>query len=346
MTNEQWDVLLKVIRGEVVDPLPVGFIIDSPWLPNWADMSIMDYLASETMWMDANLQVLRRFPDILFLPGFWSEWGMCTEPASFGAKCVFHENDFPFAEHVTTDLAELGAIEVPDPRKDGLTPFVLKRLLHGRPEIERAGHAIKFAVARGPLNIAGFLSGNTELLVGMKVQPDLVHAVVEKVTTFLVDWIQYQIESIPSIDGILLLDDLVGFLGQEDFEEFAKPYLKRAFNAADVSVRFFHNDAQGKVCAPHMADIGVNLFNFAYEHSMTEMRQWVGEDVTLFGNIPPRDVLANGSSDDVKNAVRQVMEEMPDHRRVVLSCGGGMPPAVSTENIDAFLAESRSGRRS
>ncbi len=290
-----------------------------------------------------NLDVVHRFPDILFLPGFWSEWGMCTEPASFGAKCVFHEDDFPFAEPVSPDLAKLAALEVPNPRRDGLTPFVLKRLVHTQQRIEEAGHAIRFAVARGPLNIAGFLAGNTELLMGMKTQPDDVHQLVDKVTRFLVDWIQLQAATFPSIDGIFLLDDLVGFLGNDDFVEFAKPYLQRVFAAADVQVRFFHNDAQGRICAPHLADIGVNLFNFAFDHSLTDMRQWAGESVTLLGNIPPRDVLAAGTPDQVRAAVRTMLEPITDRRRLILSCGGGMPPCVSTENIEAFLAEAQLG---
>ena len=55
MTNEQWKQLLAVLEGEVFDPLPAAFIIDSPWLPNWAGMTIMDYYASETKWLEANL---------------------------------------------------------------------------------------------------------------------------------------------------------------------------------------------------------------------------------------------------------------------------------------------------
>ncbi|MFW6169894.1 MAG: uroporphyrinogen decarboxylase family protein [Planctomycetota bacterium] len=336
MTNEQWDLLLKIIRGAEVDPLPVGFIIDSPWLPPWAGMTMMDYYASEEMWLQSNLQAVRRFPDIMFLPGFWAEWGMCTEPASFGAKCIFHENDFPFAEHISTDLNHLATLDVPDPRQHGLTPFVLKRLSHTRQRIEEAGHSIKFAVARGPLNIAGFLSGNTEMLIEMKIQPDTVHALLEKVTAFLVDWIQVQAETFPTIDGVLILDDLVGFLGEEDFQEFGKPYLKQVFAAIDSRVRFFHNDARGEVCAPHLADIGVNLFNFAFEHSMSDMRQWVGDQVALLGNIPPRDVLAQGSPADVRAAVHHLLDELPDRRRVILSCGGGTPPGVPTENMQAM----------
>ena len=71
MTNEQWEKLLAVLGGETLDPLPVGFIIDSPWLPGWAGMSILDYYSSDAKWIDANLKAIQAFPDIMFLPGFY-----------------------------------------------------------------------------------------------------------------------------------------------------------------------------------------------------------------------------------------------------------------------------------
>jgi hypothetical protein len=98
MTEMQWQTLLAVIRGETVTPIPVAFIIDSPWLPNWAGMTILDYYASDERWLEANLKALREFPECIFLPGFWSEFGMCAEPSAFGAKCLFYDNEFPFAE--------------------------------------------------------------------------------------------------------------------------------------------------------------------------------------------------------------------------------------------------------
>jgi hypothetical protein len=43
MTDKQWDDLKDVVDGKLLKPLPVGFIIDSPWLPNWHGISILDY---------------------------------------------------------------------------------------------------------------------------------------------------------------------------------------------------------------------------------------------------------------------------------------------------------------
>jgi hypothetical protein len=70
MTDKQWETLIAVIRGETIAPLPVAFIIDSPWLPNWAGMTILDYYASEERWLGANLAAINAFPECIFLPGF------------------------------------------------------------------------------------------------------------------------------------------------------------------------------------------------------------------------------------------------------------------------------------
>ena len=118
------------------------------------------------------------------------------------------------------------------------------------------------------------------------------------------------------------LDDLVGFLGKEDFVTFAKPYVSRLFGAFPAAVRFFHNDAQGLVCAPHLHEMGINLFNFSFQHSLERMRELAGPEVTLLGNVPPRDVMALGTPEGVRKAVAESVAGLKDLRRVIVSVGG------------------------
>ena len=115
MTQQQWNELLAVIRGEQLPKLPVGFIIDCPWLPAWAGLDIADYLTSETHWFEANRKAIETFPDATFLPGFWSEFGMCTEPSAFGSRCTFPANEFPYAEKIITDPAQVADLKLPNP---------------------------------------------------------------------------------------------------------------------------------------------------------------------------------------------------------------------------------------
>ena len=247
MNDKQWRDLLAVINGELLVTLPVGLIIDCPWLPGWAGISVLDYFHDPEAWRAANLRAVRTFPQIMFLPGFWAEYGMCTEPSAFGAKCVWYENAFPSAERVLLDYADVDRLRKPDCRSDGLAPFVLKRLTVSRAAIEQAGHRIRFAVARGPLNIASYLLGHSEFLMGVKTNPAEIHRLLAIVTEYLVDWIGLQADTIDTIDGIFLLDDLIGFLRDDDFREFALPYLKQVFDSRRVAVKFLHNDAAGLV---------------------------------------------------------------------------------------------------
>jgi len=157
------------------------------------------------------------------------------------------------------------------------------------------------------------------------------------VTDFIIDWLELQARTFPSIDGILVLDDIVGFLGEEDFKNTALPYMKHIFQSFEMSVKFFHNDASGLICAPYLSEIGVNLFNFSFQHTLTKMKELTNNDVTLLGDIPTRDVLAAGTPEDVRNSVKTALGLLSSRQRIILSCGGGIPPGVSTENIEAFL---------
>jgi uroporphyrinogen-III decarboxylase len=338
MTEKHWENLLAVINGQKVNPIPVGFIIDSPWLPGWAGINTIDYFSSEQMWFDANLKAIRRFPEIMFLPGFWSEFGMCTEPSAFGAKCTWQVKELPYAEKIINDIKDVTLLKKPNPKTDGLLPFVLNRLKNHHEQIKQEGHDIKFAVSRGPLNIATFLAGSTEFLMAIITNPEETQKLLEIITDFIIDWFELQIETFPSIDGIFILDDIVGFLGEEDFKKTALPYLERIFKSFDVSVKFFHNDAAGLVCAPYLQQTGINLFNFSFQHSLATIKELTNNSITLLGDIPARDVLAAGTPQDVQKSVKSVLDSLDDTSRVILSCGGGMPPDVSSENIEAFMA--------
>ncbi len=336
MTNEQWDNLQKVIKGEILNPLPTAFIIDCPWLPNWYGMKILDYFTNDELWLNANLKALNEFSEIMFLPGFWSEFGMCTEPSAFGVRCTFPSDEFPYAHKIINSADDIDSLISPNPKTDGLLPFVLNRLKLAQPKIEAAGHKIRFAVARGPLNIASYLMGTTEFLTTMMMQPEKAELLLKKITSYLKDWLNLQIETFPSIDGIFLLDDIIGFMGEPEFRTFCMPYFKELFDV-DVSVKFLHNDAPCKMSASLLPEIGVNLFNMGFDITLKELKQLTQNKVVLLGNIPPRDVLASGTVEDVKKAALDLMNSLDDKSKVIFSCGGGMPPGVSSENIKTFF---------
>jgi uroporphyrinogen-III decarboxylase len=336
MTDAQWEQLQKIINGEVIKPIPVGFIIDSPWLPNWTGISILDYYTNDALWFDANKKAIELFPECYFLPGFWAEYGMCSETASFGVKCTFPVNEFPYASKCIETPEDIDILGKPDVKNDGLLPFMINRLRLNRKKIEAMGHKIRFSVSRGPLNIASFLMGTTELLTVMMTDPDRIHLLMRIITDFLIDWHDYQKVQFSTIDGILVLDDIIGFIGPEEFKQFGLPYFKEIYQR-DAAVKFLHNDARCEASLPFLPEIGINLFNMGFEISINELKKQTENKITMLGNIPPRDVLAQGSVQEVKKSVIDLITTLENQSHLILSCGGGMPPGVSTDNIRAFI---------
>ncbi len=326
-----------MIDGKDPGYKPVGFIIDSPWIPGWYGMSTVDYYSSDELWLKANMKALNMYPGVWFLPSFWSEYGMCTEPSAFGSRMVFLEKSLPHAEKIISDISEADRLPLPDVRTDGLLPFMINRLKHNQKHIIEADHQVRFAIARGPLNIASFLMGTTEFMMALAMDPENSHKLLDKITTFVCNWLSWQKECFPSIDGVFVLDDIMGFVGEVEFAEFVLPYFKRIFSCTGAKARFLHNDADGLITAANLGAMDVNMFNFSFNHSLGEIRKLAGNGTLMVGNIPPRDVMAAGTPQQVADAVVKAFGETDDHKGIIWSVGGGMPQDVKDANIQAFI---------
>jgi uroporphyrinogen decarboxylase len=179
--------------------------------------------------------------------------------------------------------------------------------------------------------------GTTEFMIALALDPEGSHRLLRKITGFICDWLSWQKECFPTIDGVLILDDIIGFVGETEFREFVAPYFKKIFSSTGARVRFLHNDADGLITAKNLSEMGVNMFNFSFNHSLGEVRRITGPEVILVGNIPPRDVMAAGTPEQVKAAVKKAFLEIDDPNRIIWSAGGGMPPDVKNDNLIAFI---------
>jgi len=206
-------------------------------------VEFLDYFTDNEKWFAAHRAACDSFADVAFLPGFWAEYGMCTEPSAFGARCSFPENEFPYAYPMIRQVEEIDDLKKPDPRKDGLLPFVLKRMEWAAPRMEAIGHAHRFSVSRGPLNIASFLMGTTEFLVAMKTDADRIHRLIDLIADFLEDWHALQRSLHPTIDGIMVLDDVVGFISGNFDGDSTPEYFRSVLWRINVDA-----DDQGRAC--------------------------------------------------------------------------------------------------
>lgn len=342
MTEGEWRTILDSISGLEPGKVPAGLIVDSPWIPGYCGVDTIDYYSDEGVWLACQDRIYADFPGLLLFPGDWVEFGMASEPSSFGCPMhFFHDQTVGIGHLITSsdDLDSLDNLAVPDPERDGLMPLVLSKIRHLRGPLKDRGREMKMVASRGPLNIAGFLMTIPEFCVAVKTDPERVHRLLDKTTELVIRWLTAQAEAAGGVEGILLLDDICGFFSEEEYLEFAHPRLKRIFDCFSVPVKMFHNDNFGNryTTFPYIAELGVNLFNFSHMADIGEAHRLLGPSVAILGNLPPLDLLTRGTPTEIIGAGKKLLAERPKSARLILSAGGGASPGMPGENLRAMM---------
>ena len=188
---ENFKIAAKLGEPEQV---PVALIVDSPWLPGYAGIDTRDYYLFPDKWLEINLGLLERFPDAVWLPGFWVEFGMAAEPSAFGVKLQFHADSPPSVESLVTDLSFWADLKPANPQTDGLMPLALRLYQVMDERLQADGLGINMVCARGPMTVASWLSGMTQLLMEVAINPDRVSHILDAVTTTIIRWLHAQLE--------------------------------------------------------------------------------------------------------------------------------------------------------
>ncbi len=339
MRPEQWETFKRAAKRRPGAGTPVALIVDSPWIPGYVGVSHLDYYLNPDIWFEANLRVMREFPGVIFLPSWWVEYGMAIEPSAFGDRIHFHADRTPDQSPTLVRLADVDGIAPIDPNKDGLMPFALHLYRAQKRRIFEAGYTMPVVAARGPLCVASFLRGVTQLMLDITDEPEATHKLLTLTTKAVIDWLQAQAEVIgDSVEGILVLDDIAGFLSLRLYREFAHPYLKQICDAFPSGwVKIYHNDANVRPFLAELPGAGFDVLNWTHKLDIRQARAACGGRLCLMGNVPPLEIGVNGTPESVGNAARAVIEGS-EGSGLILSVGGGVSPGMPKANIAALAA--------
>ncbi len=323
------------------DQVPVALIVDSPWLPGHAGVDTRDYFVLPDKWLDINLGLLERFPDAVWIPGFWVEYGMAAEPSAFGAKVHFHADRPPSIEPLVPDLAFWADAKPANPGEDGLMPLVLRLYEVMEKRLQAEGLGIRMVAARGPMTVASWLMGTTALMMGVAIEPGQVSRILETMTTTIIHWLHAQLDTLRLPEGILLLDDLVGMVSKRHYKELIHPHLRRIFDEFEGLIRIYHNDTPCPHLLDNLAEANFDVFNFSHEMDIGEAKAQMGHRVAMMGNVPPLDLGVRGTPAEVRDWARACLDKAAPGGGMILSFGGGVSPGTPPENIDALLRAAR-----
>ena len=337
-----WERFKQAARLEEPPQVPVAFIVDSPWLPGYAGVNTLDFFLLPDQWFQIHRELLDRFPEAVWIPGFWVEYGMAAEPSAFGARVHFHPDRPPSIEAVVTNPALWAEVPAADPYEAGFMPLALRLYRQAEERLRAEGLGIKMVASRGPLVTAGWVMGISDLMMGLVNQPQAIHRFLDTITTTIIRWLHAQLEQLHAPEGIMLLDDIVGMVSVEHYHEFAAPYLRRIFDEFEGLIRIYHNDTPCAHLYPALVEANFDVFNFSHKADIGQVKATMGQRVALMGNVPPLEVGVRESPEVVARWAKSCLDKAAPGGGLILSVGGGVSPGMPAENIDAMLEAARS----
>lgn len=348
MRPEQWETFKKAARLEKMDKIPMALIIDSPWIPGYLGINHMDYYLDPELWFQSNLKIHKEFPDIIFIPSWWMEYGMAAEPSALGTKIKFWQDNTPSEYHTLYHIEDIESFPEYEVDNDAFMAMTLHRIKMAKQRIFDNGYILPIATSRGPLCTAGFVRSTTELMIDLVEKPEWAHKLISLSTNLIIDWLKAQARIMgDKVEGIFILDDIVGFINEDYYQEFAHPYLKKICDAFPKNwVKIYHNDADINACLDYLPEAGFNVLNWGKQTDIEDVINRVGGKICLMGNVNPLEIGVRGTPDEVFDATMEVLEKSRGEG-IILSVGGGTSPGMPRANILAMqeaLAEFNSKR--
>lgn len=339
MKPAQWETFKRAARLEKLDQVPMALIVDSPWMPGYVGVSHMDFYLDPEVWFQSHFKVHQEYPDIIFVPSWWMEYGMAAEPSALGVKIKFSANGTPGECHTLVDIEDIEQFSAYEVEQDAFMAMTLHRIRMQRQRILDTGEILPLVTSRGPMCTAAFVRGTTELMMDLIEKPEWVHKLLDLTTRLTIDWLKAQARAMgQTVEGIFVLDDIVGFVSEEHYREFCHPYLKRICDAFPKDwVKIYHNDASIEACLEHLSDVGFNVLNWGKQTDIADVIRRVGGRICLMGNVNPLEVGVRGTPEQVRAATLDVLTKSRGEG-IILSMGGGVSPGMPRANILAMQA--------
>lgn len=260
---------------------------------------------------------------------------LSVEAEAFGAEIRFYEDEVPVVlGQLISDEDEANELEVPS-----LDAGRAKICVEGvRLAKQRIQDKPVIAGMVGPYSLAGRLMDVTEIMYVCFDEPETVHIVLDKATTYLIQYGQAMKDA--GADAIMMAEPLAGILSPDMAEEFSVPYVKRIVDALqDESFAVLYHNCGNSV--PAMLDEifsqGAAGYHFGNAVDMGKVMEAAPADVLCMGNIDPAAQFTHGTPESMQQATKELLDNCGSYKNFVPSSGCDIPAHANWDNIQAFF---------
>lgn len=328
MNMKQW------VKDQIAAPAKKGMPVLSFPSTQLLDITVRELIGSSELQAKGMKAVADRIPAGAAV----SMMDLSVEAEAFGAAIHVSDHEVPTVvgailadAECLDDVADLKLPKAGDGRT-GIYIEAIRQavgLIHDRPV---------FAGIIGPYSLAGRLMDMTNLMVNCFEEPEMVHAVLARVTDFLIEYAKGY--KGVGAHGIVMAEPAAGLLSPDLNREFSVPYAKKLVEAVqdDHFIVIYHN------CGPSvdkmisaLLETGAAGYHFGNAVSMADILPQMPADVLVMGNVDPVSQFRSGTVEGIRADTRRILEACHSYPNFIISSGCDIPPVTPWENIDAFF---------
>ncbi|MDO5689112.1 MAG: uroporphyrinogen decarboxylase family protein [Tissierellia bacterium] len=328
--NERFDAYLK---GEEVDFLPFDL--------NGSNLSVVDNLGYTTTQMakdsDVLFQVVDFKRDVL---GIYDELIGLIMHNLMGSETVTQEHGTTYiTSHVLKDYKDFDSL----PRLDPETNPMVQGLIEYAERIKEKYPDTEIRLfSNGPWSTAGKIRAIEDLLRDTRRHKDELIALLRLGMETNLRFMEYFCSRFGPCRS-LMMDPVtcLNLLSKKQFDELSYPYLKE-YIAGVYKVTGYrpglHICGLTKGLWKDLATLDIEYFSVDNSESIVELKEIIGMEKMISGNIPPVTVMRDGSTDDVVNCVRDTIRAVADNPNgFLIDVGCQLPLRVPMENLYAYV---------
>jgi uroporphyrinogen decarboxylase len=246
-------------------------------------------------------------------------------------------------------MEDIDRFSWPDPRDPGRVAGLKQK---AKELYENTGYSLVMhgALGNGLYVAVQWLIGHEDYFVNTIVKPDLIHALMEKITEYhIAQWDTILDEVGKYIDVVVMSDDLgtqtYPIMNPKKYREMVKPYQARIANfikeKADVKI-VYHCDGAIYTFLPDFVDIGFDALNPVQVTAdgmddTAKLKREFGDKLSFWGaGCDSQGVLSQKSPAEVRDEVARRVNDLAAGGGLILSSIHNIQRDVPAENMVAF----------
>lgn len=301
---------------------------------NWTGDKVSDIVSNSSAQVESVLAMRDHLDSQVLLTAM----DLSAEAEAFGAQIHLSADEIPtIIGRLVTSSKEIEKLKIPAPgdkrtRVHLAAAQKLASLGNGLPVL---GGMI------GPFSLAGRLFGVSELLEATASDEVMVMAILEKVTDFLKEYAESFRDA--GAVGVIMAEPTAGLISPKSLARFSAPYVRRIVESTQTEsfTPILHNCGAKLAHLEKTFESGASIYHFGAFMDLPAALDKAGSEVILCGNIDPAGVFFNGTEENVRSAVRGLLQEVGSRKNFILSSGCDIPPGTPLRNIEIFIEEGR-----